>query len=434
VYGSTPVLNEREARDARATVADIDRALSSERLFEPIIAGLPIEVVNGYRRTLETRRTELHAFIEAYEAARNGDHSALMRYVGSDPGLSLIVARIVRGYSQKELALLLGMKEQQIQRYEADRYRSISLASYRRIAVTLGVKCEMRLPDEINRWLDSAPSAKPTFGMSVAKKIIEHGQQYEWFEGYTFDLDRDDIYDQLKRYLSDQTDDGNPTLLRTGLSVEDHSGDLLLIAWRVRVAELARRVIAGGSVEKRSGLDITWLRDLVRLSVYDDGPLRARDFLLSRGIVLIAEPQIPGLKLDGATFLVDDTPVIGMTLRRDTLDSFWYTLSHEVGHIILHYHNGLRSGFFDDLEDTSLDKIEQEANTFASNMLISDEKWKRSPARITKSAVVVEKLAKELDINPAIIFGRIQKERGDYAVFSNKVGRGLVRKWLLETL
>ena len=65
-------------------------------------------------------------------------------------------------------------------------------------------------------------------------------------------------------------------------------------------------------------------------------------------------------------------------------------------------------------------------------MLIPEERWKRSPARIAKSSGVVEKFADELGINPAILFGRIQKERENYAVFSNLIGRGQVRKYLIE--
>jgi len=66
----------------------------------------------------------------------------------------------------------------------------------------------------------------------------------------------------------------------------------------------------------------------------------------------------------------------------------------------LHYRAGLSIGFFDDTEATSIDEMESEANEFASNILIPEEKWKRSPARITKSAAAVEKFAKDLRFIP----------------------------------
>ena len=179
--------------------------------------------------------------------------------------------------------------------------------------------------------------------------------------------------------------------------------------------------------------DINWLPDLVRLSPYTDGPLRARDLLEKKGIVLIAEPQIPGLTVDGAAFLYEGIPVIGMTIRKDTLDNFWFTLLHEIGHVILHYRTGLSIGFFDQLDAPSTDEQETEADLFSSNLLIPEERWKRSTARIAKSPEVIEKFASELGIHPAVVFGRIRKERRDYRIFSDRIGLGDVRKQLIRS-
>ncbi|MFC7663065.1 ImmA/IrrE family metallo-endopeptidase [Methylorubrum suomiense] len=154
--------------------------------------------------------------------------------------------------------------------------------------------------------------------------------------------------------------------------------------------------------------------------------------LLTKGIVLVAERQIPGMRVDGAAFLVDGIPVIGLTLRRDTIDNFWFTLLHEVGHALLHYRSGLNVGFFDDVERPSLEEVELEANEFASNLLIPEEKWKRSPARISKSTGPIEKFAREMNINSAIVFGRIQKERNNYTIFSDLLGKGTVRNQLIQ--
>jgi HTH-type transcriptional regulator/antitoxin HigA len=91
----------------------------------------------------------------------------------------------------------------------------------------------------------------------------------------------------------------------------------------------------------------------------------------------------------------------------------------------------LASGFFDDVETPQIDEFEEEANRFASNILIPDDLWSRTPARIAKGPEPIERLAKQLGIAPAIIFGRIRMERRDYTIFSNRIGRGTVRKLLL---
>jgi len=152
------------------------------------------------------------------------------------------------------------------------------------------------------------------------------------------------------------------------------------------------------------------------------------NFLLEYGIVLTFEPQIPGMNVDGAAFLIDETPIIGLTLRNDALDSFWFTLLHEIAHVVLHYRFGLQAGFFDNIEDLDTDIAEEEADNFASNMLIPDEIWTRSPARISKSPEPIVSLARHLNIHPAIVFGRIRMERKNYALFSDGIRRGIVRK------
>jgi HTH-type transcriptional regulator/antitoxin HigA len=318
---STTILNESEARDARATLAEIDRALSSEQVFEPIIAGLPVQVISGYRRALTSKRADLRKLLDAYEAAKAGDHTELRRRAGNDPGLALIVARIALGFSQKELGRRLGLKEQQIQRYEAERYRTISLSNYRRISHVLGVRWDIQLSSPGSNWLGSGWEMASEITGAEIKKIASHARQHNWFNGETNDLAGEESHSYLLRYISDHIlNYGSPTLLRTGMNIEDHSSDLLLIAWKARVTRLAEQIIATRKITYQ-GLGIAWLRDLVQLSAKEDGPCQAQEFLLSQGIVLVAEPQIPGLKLDGAAFLIGGIPVIGMTLRRDTLDN-----------------------------------------------------------------------------------------------------------------
>lgn len=423
------ILNEREARDARSKLTDLDEALSQNRMFEPGIIGLPPFVAKKFRDLLTAEKSELNKLITAYENAKTGDYINLKEEIGNDPGLSLIVARIARGMTQKGLARKLGLKEQQIQRYESDRYRTISLANFKRVATVLDVNWDLNFKsDVLGGW------SSITMGVNAVqiKKVLKHAKDHGWFdEASDGEVNTEESFNYLQRYVSDHMIKyGSPSLLRTGLNVVDHSEDLLLIAWRARVTRIAEGVIKEHS-PKFQALDISWLNDLKRLSLKPKGPKLAQKFLLSKGIVLIAEPQIQGLKVDGAAFLVGGIPVIGMTLRHDRLDNFWFTLLHEIGHVILHYKVGLSVGFFDDTENKSVDELELEADAFASNILIPDERWTRSPARITNSSKVIEKFAAGLEIHPAIVFGRVRKERG-YTVFSDKVGRGLVRKFLLE--
>jgi HTH-type transcriptional regulator/antitoxin HigA len=425
---ATIIANDRQARETAVAIEQISHALSSEQVLKSIVQGLPRVVIDGVRRSLITERNELGNLLQAYHEAKAGKPERLLARAGSDPGALLVVARVARGWSQKELARRLFLPEQQIQRYEAESYRSISLGNLIRIARTLGVRLTADLSSLFQeQWL-------PSYEMSQAEaqKILKHARAQGW-------LDRADQSDenglsQLKRTVAEHVGEyGTPSLLRTGLNVENHSGDWLLLAWKAQVTRRALSVLRYGKIKYRS-IDVSWLKALVTLSAKEDGPSRALSMLAEHGIVVIAEPQIAGMNVDGAAFVVDDIAIIGLTLRHDRLDNFWYTILHELAHVILHYRTGLTSGFFDNVDDPLIDELEQEADEFASNLLIPEELWARSPARIAKSAEPIERFAEQLGIAPAIVFGRVRMERNDYTLFSDKIGRGQVRGKILQQL
>src|SRR5690606_31650273 len=105
-----------------------------------------------------------------------------------------------------------------------------------------------------------------------------------------------------------------------------------LLAWQARILALAETYIAATPMPEFEPNE-SWLSYFVGLSRLNDGPARARAALAERGIVLIIEQHLQGTYLDGAALLTDrDIPVVGLTLRHDRLDNFWFTLFHEVGH------------------------------------------------------------------------------------------------------
>ena len=419
------ITNDRQEREVAATIGQITHALSSEQVLKSIVDGLPREVIDGVRRSLSSELRELADIQKAYKDAQAGDFGRLKARAGKDPGSQLIVARVIKGWSQKELARRLFLPEQQVQRYEAERYRSISLGNLIRVARTLGVHLTADLPSSPeDPWL-------PTYEMSSAElqKVLKHAREHGWLD--KAEQSDDNGISQLRRTVAEHVGEyGTPSLLRTGLNVEDRSKDWVLLAWKAQVTRQALKIIQKKRVKYRP-IDVSWLKDLVRLSASEDGISKVPNLLADHGIILVAERQIVGMKVDGAAFLVDETPVIGLTLQRDSLDNFWFTLLHEVAHVILHYRTGLASGFFDDVDNPQVDEFEKEADKFASNMLIPEELWARSPARIAKTADPIERLARQLEIAPAIVFGRIRMERKNYAIFSDKIGTGKVRKQLL---
>ena len=206
-----------------------------------------------------------------------------------------------------------------------------------------------------------------------------------------------------------------------------------LTAWQARVLQKAA---AEPSWEKNpfdfEQLTEKFLRDLVRLSRLQDGPRRALAVLGEIGVAVVVEKHLLKTKLDGAAMIAGNgKPVIGLTLRFDRLDNFWFTLMHELVHVWKHLSNP-GEVFLDRLMDKeSTEAVEKEANRFAKDLLISRSAWKSAQVRQMPTKAGILAFAAELQIHPSIVAGRIQKEQENFAIFTDLIGRGEVGDMLI---
>lgn len=203
-----------------------------------------------------------------------------------------------------------------------------------------------------------------------------------------------------------------------------------LTAWQAQVLTKANQGAFPEFDPSRFGPEI--MDKVVHLSAYTTGPLKAREYLASLGVPLVFLQHLPHTYLDGACFLSPvGRPVVGMTLRHDRQDNFWFTLLHELSHVYLHLMRGDDSVFADNTEHVDLhcDGKEQEANDFCSDRLIPHEVWAQEQKRLLNGADSnsIIRLAEKLNICPAIIAGRIRHEKGDYTLYDDMLGRGEVR-------
>lgn len=200
-----------------------------------------------------------------------------------------------------------------------------------------------------------------------------------------------------------------------------------LYAWLARVIQKAREMKSTLGLFDRNRLSATFMRELVQLSWFEQGPVLAVEFLGKHGIAVVIEPHLKGTLLDGAAMQDGDgTPIIGLTLRFDRLDNFWFTLLHEVAHLWKHVDH--EETFLDNLDASSEDRREVEANRLAKEALIPRVAWKRSDAYLNPGNQAIDRLSRELKIHPAIIAGRLRKERENYTIFNDLIGHGQVRK------
>lgn len=119
------------------------------------------------------------------------------------------------------------------------------------------------------------------------------------------------------------------------------------------------------------------------------------------GIAMIILPQLKGSGIHGASFAVGKKVVLGLTDRRKTADIFCFSFFHELGHVI--HRDFRRCGDLTNEDETKADK-------FASELLISPEKYSLfvKEADFSKDAII--EFAKQESVDAGIVVGRLQKE------------------------
>ena len=131
--------------------------------------------------------------------------------------------------------------------------------------------------------------------------------------------------------------------------------------------------------------------------------------------------------------LGDGRPVVGLSLRHDRIDNFWFCLLHELAHVGRHMDHDNGETFVDDftlrkLEGRQEDPREMQADEWAEEALIPRSVWEVSTVRDWPTTMAVMNLANALQVHPAIHAGRVRHERKNYRLLSQFVGTGEVRR------
>ena len=204
-----------------------------------------------------------------------------------------------------------------------------------------------------------------------------------------------------------------------------------LLVWQAAVLTKADQNPPIGNFSKEL-IDKKFLRSIAKLSTHPKGPLRAINELSKQGIIVVILPLLPGTFLDGAVMLLKGkTPVIGLTLRHDRIDNFWFTLLHELSHLAKHFQILSTSDhvFFDELDVETDDEIEAEADSLAKRSLIPNKFASVCRKKFARTEEI-ESVSEQAGVHISIVAGRWQKENGDYKKFSRLIERNMVRDML----
>ena len=150
--------------------------------------------------------------------------------------------------------------------------------------------------------------------------------------------------------------------------------------------------------------DLGRLRRLTR-----QAPVALKDLLAGLGIVLVLCPHFPKTYVNGAVFWLGQNKAVLMPRNRGRwADIFWFTLFHQIGHLVLHSKEGtiLEGATFTQKELLR----EKEADRFAQDALISPEAFSDFEGEGVFTRVAVERFAEEHCVHPGIVVGRLQYE------------------------
>lgn len=103
-------------------------------------------------------------------------------------------------------------------------------------------------------------------------------------------------------------------------------------------------------------------------TVMNNGIERIIEDLAECGVGFFVLSHLQKTYLDGAAFIINETPFIVYTGRYDRIDNFWFVLAHEIAHVLLHY-SELTRGYLDNMDTEAGSKIEEEADNKANELL-----------------------------------------------------------------
>jgi HTH-type transcriptional regulator/antitoxin HigA len=179
-------------------------------------------------------------------------------------------------------------------------------------------------------------------------------------------------------------------------------------------------------------------KHIPQYSIRDRGVEEFLNDLENDGVKFLVFAHLQKTYIDGASFMDEDNPVIVYTKRYDRIDNFWFTLAHEIAHILYH-EKYLKDEkvIIDDLANLKNEKIEKEANEIAGKWLKKDEIlncFENGYKYISEKKVL--DCSKKLGMHPSLVVGILQHyeklPRKNLDRFKEKVGELIPAKYYVE--
>ena len=313
--------------------------------------------------------------------------------------------------TQKEFAERLGVSAKTVSKL-VNAEESISKETAHKLAKLSGVSMQT--------WLNLQNAYDVQVAEILEQKELEEGNEKEICEMIDFKYFKEKGYVPDKRYSLKEKIIELRRILGVS-SLENLTNFNHLVSYR-NTREFTTKSIVNSNImlelaskkardttttklnRKKLERNLSALRKLTRQDP-EVFPQRLYDILLDCGVVLVGLPALPNANLNGATKKFSNgSALLLLTDRNKASDIFWFSLFHEIGHIL---ENEFSS---DDGNSESYFRSEEKADQFAKDCLIRPEDYQNfiKKGNFDKSDIL--DFAEEIDIHPSVVLGRLQNE------------------------
>ncbi len=325
-------------------------------------------------------------------------------YIATPPGATIKEQLNDRGMSQKEFAARMDMSEKHISKLiNGDVQLTPEVAV--RLEMVLGVPAKFwnNLEAIYREKLIKAEAENAMDADEVLAKQLPYSEmaKYGWVPETKNAKEK---VVNLRKYfevveLSLLENNQITKIACRRLAVTEKS-DFALLAW-AQEAKIKARSAQTAPINIKGLIEI--IPEIRKMTVQMPKEFcpKLNDMLAECGIALVFLPHLKGSFLQGASFMDGNKIVLGLTARGKDADKFWFSLFHELGHIVLG-HIGQPDG------TSEID--EKNADNWSRDKLIPTESFEQFKAHKAFGSPSVVAFANNIGIAPGIVVGRLQNE------------------------
>ncbi len=326
-----------------------------------------------------------------------------------------------RDWSQVEFAEIIDRPIQFVNEVIAGK-RGITPETAKAFGAALGTSAELWMNLDTAYQLWKAAPVSPRVAQQAEMRTrypVRDMTRRGWIEPSE---DTQVLESRLLRYFEIKSLHERPKLVYAAKqSGEGEAASPLQSAWLYRVKHLAETMPAA-PYSKRALLNA--LTELVALRETPEAVQQVPALLAKSGVRLVVVEPLPASKIDGVClWLAPDSPVIGLSLRFDRIDNFWFVLRHELEHVLSEGGKGrpmvdsnLEAGA---LAAEGLSREEQRANAAAAEFCVPQKQFEHFVSAVGPhySRQQVLAFANTLKVHPGLVVGQLQRRLGRYDLF-----------------